>query len=125
MTDSLRCRISAICLSYSWRCSVHIFTCHRGPSLDWFAAHNWVRLRVAVSPLLHNSSDMRDAYYRYIVLSCLPVIWAFHGGGSGYRNPCSVSLRAGWSGDRISVGARFFRTCPDRPWGTPSPLYNE
>ena len=33
-------------------------------------------------------------------------------------------LRAGRSGDRIPVGARFFRTCSDRPWGPPSPLYN-
>ena len=33
-------------------------------------------------------------------------------------------LRAGRSGDRIPVGGEIFRTCPDRPWGTPSILYN-
>ena len=32
--------------------------------------------------------------------------------------------RAWRSGDRILVGARFFRTCPDRPWCPPSLLYN-
>ena len=35
-------------------------------------------------------------------------------------------LRAGRSGDRIpvGVGGEIFRTCPDRPWGAPSFLYN-
>jgi len=33
-------------------------------------------------------------------------------------------LRAGRSGDRIPVGGEIFRTCPDRPWGPPSLLYN-
>jgi len=33
-------------------------------------------------------------------------------------------LRAGRSGDRIPVGGEIFLTCPDRPWGPPSPLYN-
>jgi len=28
------------------------------------------------------------------------------------------------SGDRIPVWGEIFRTCPDRPWGPPSPLYN-
>ena len=36
----------------------------------------------------------------------------------------SDSLRAGWSGDRIPMKARIFRTRPDRPWGPPSLLYN-
>ena len=26
--------------------------------------------------------------------------------------------------DRIPVGGEIFRTCPDRPWGPPSLLYN-
>jgi hypothetical protein len=33
-------------------------------------------------------------------------------------------LRAGRSGDRIPVGCQIFRTCPDRPWGPPSLLYD-
>jgi hypothetical protein len=33
-------------------------------------------------------------------------------------------LRAGRSGDRFSVGGEIFRTCPDRPLGPPSLLYN-
>ena len=33
-------------------------------------------------------------------------------------------LRAGRFGDRIPVGGEIFRTCPDRPWGPPSLLYN-
>ena len=33
-------------------------------------------------------------------------------------------LRAGQSGDRIPVGGEIFRTCPDRPWGPQSLLYN-
>jgi hypothetical protein len=33
-------------------------------------------------------------------------------------------LQVGRSGDRIPVGGEIFRTCPDRPWGPPSLLYN-
>ena len=36
----------------------------------------------------------------------------------------ATELRARQSGDRIQVGMRFFRNCPDRPWGPHSPLYN-
>ena len=41
----------------------------------------------------------------------------------GLRSGYSDWLRAGRSGHRISVG-EIFRTCPDRPWGPPSLLYN-
>jgi hypothetical protein len=40
------------------------------------------------------------------------------------RSRYSDSLRAGRSGDRIPVGAGFFRTYPDRLRGPPSLLYN-
>jgi len=33
-------------------------------------------------------------------------------------------LGIGWSGNRIPVGCEIFRTCPNRPWGPPSLLYN-
>jgi len=33
-------------------------------------------------------------------------------------------LRAERSGERIPVGGEILRTCPDRPWGPPSLLYN-
>jgi hypothetical protein len=47
------------------------------------------------------------------------------------RGPGSVSgpyscqiYPAGRSGNRILVESEIFRTCPDRPWGPPSLLYN-
>ena len=36
----------------------------------------------------------------------------------------ATGYRAGRSGDTIPVGGEIFRTCPDRPWGPPSLLYN-
>jgi len=36
----------------------------------------------------------------------------------------ATELRAGRSGDRIPVGGEILRTCPYRPWGPPSLLYN-
>ena len=44
--------------------------------------------------------------------------------GSGSSVGIATELRAGRSGDRIPVGGEIFRTCPDRPWGPPSLLYN-
>jgi hypothetical protein len=39
-------------------------------------------------------------------------------------SPCSDSLRAGRSGNRIPVGGEIFRACPDQPWSPPSLLHN-
>ena len=47
----------------------------------------------------------------------------FYGPGSSVG--IATTLRAGRSGDRISVGARFSAPGPDRPWSPPSLLYNE
>ena len=45
-------------------------------------------------------------------------------GGPGSSVGIATELRAGRSGDRFPVGGEIFRTCPDRPWGPPSLLYN-
>ena len=44
--------------------------------------------------------------------------------GPGSSVGIATELQAGRSGDRIPVGGEIFRTCPDRPWGPPSLLYN-
>ena len=44
----------------------------------------------------------------------------------GRDSSVGIATRYGLDGpgDRIPVGARFFRPRPDRPWGPPSLLYN-
>ena len=44
--------------------------------------------------------------------------------GPGYRSRYSDWLRAGRFGVRIPLEGEIFRTCPDRPWGPLSLLYN-
>jgi hypothetical protein len=44
--------------------------------------------------------------------------------GPGSSVGKATALQAGRSGDRIAVGGEIFRTCPGRPWGPPSLLYN-
>ena len=41
-----------------------------------------------------------------------------------FYHQITLLLWAGRSRDRIPVGGEIFRTCPDRPWGPPSLLYN-
>jgi hypothetical protein len=59
-----------------------------------------------------------------LVHDFLPVLLFSGGPGS------SVGIATGYGLDgpgiekKIPVGARFFRTRPDRPWGSPSLLYN-
>ena len=59
----------------------------------------------------------------------LEISWQIFGkysniGGPGSSVGIPTELRDGRSGDRIPVGGEIFRTCPDRPWGPPSLLYN-
>ena len=44
--------------------------------------------------------------------------------GLGELSWYSDSIRDGQSGNWIPVWGEIFRTCPDRPWGQPSFLYN-
>ena len=65
-TNALTGRISSTCLGYSWRCSCHLCTCYTGLLFEWFATHNSVQLKAAVSPLLQNRDHMEAT------LSCVP-----------------------------------------------------
>ena len=54
-----------------------------------------------------------------VVFMCIYRIFC----GTGSSVGITTELRAGRSGDRSPVGARFSAR-PDRPWGPPSLLYN-
>jgi len=44
---------------------------------------------------------------------------------SGPGSVVGIELATGWTVRGSSYGGgKIFRTCPDRPWGQPSPLYN-
>lgn len=51
ITDALRGRTSATDFGYSWRRSYHLFTYHRGPSVEWFATSNSVNSKWQLVPL--------------------------------------------------------------------------
>ena len=77
------------------------------------------------------SSHLRPGLPRRLSFSCLPTkkhvlsTTTFNmQGGPGSSVGIATELRAGRSGDRIPVGGEIFRTCPDRPWGPTSLLYN-
>jgi hypothetical protein len=55
-------------------------------------------------------------HWIYAINLCFPWIYAI--------NIQSLLKGPGRFGDRIPVRERFFHTCPDRPWGPPSLLYN-
>jgi len=58
------------------------------------------------------------------VLDCTIIYILLFIGGPGSSVGIATELRAGRSGDRIPVGGEIFHTCPDRPCGPPSLLYN-
>ena len=43
----------------------------------------------------------------------------------GPGNSVGITTAYGLDGPWIEIGGEIFRTCPDRPWGPPSLLYNE
>jgi hypothetical protein len=71
--------------------------------------------------LCHNFDEFILQFYIITVLFGILVIYV----GRDRAVGISTALRAGMSGDRISVGGEIFRTRPDQPWGPPSPLSNE
>ena len=63
------------------------------------------------------------------ILMCFPV---YPANCAKHRGPGSVvGIATGYGLDGPGIesrwrgGSEIFRTCPDRPWGTPSLLYNE
>ena len=90
-----------------------------------------VGVRIAITRLFkglkfNNTDTLSAAPYLLLLLNTLILQFCFTDvGGPGSSVGIATELRAGRSGDRISVGGgEIFRTCPDRPWGPPSLLYN-
>jgi hypothetical protein len=71
--------------------------------------------------LTYAQPEVHSCIVLWFVVIC-PVYLRMRGPGS------SVGIATGYGldgpGDRIPVGSEIFRTCPDRPWGPPSLLYN-
>ena len=65
--------------------------------------------------LMKQSSEVMEEKFRPFLIQMLEIsVCELH----------SDSLRAGRSGDQITVGARFFGACSDSDWGPPNLLCN-